>query len=192
MRDGKILTAGVRTASSIARNPGMIHEQSPRSGWRGYACMHLHSLRLRQGLVGSVAERRIGRLFALAPPHGFFLGHLEFYRLQASSLVGSVAKRLVRGTPAGTPPMGAGLDFKGQRLAIANDRFFGHDGQPTCGPASLRDGNRKNSARSGCRNFNGRMLGNRQGRRRISGFLRPLRRHTIHECHRKPAKKEER
>ena len=149
-------------------------------------------LRLRQGLVGAVAERWLGRLFALAPPHGFFLGNFELHRLHAGSLVSSVTKRLMRGTPAGTPPMGAGLHFKGQRLGIANDRFFGHGRHLTGGRTSLRDGNGENSARCGCRRLNGRTIRKLQCRGRVIRLLIPLGWHVRHECHRKPSQKEER
>ena len=84
------------------------------------------SLRLGQRLVGAVAERWIGGVFALAPPHRLFFGDLEFHRLKAGALVGAITKRLARGASARTPPISPRFDFQGQWLRITNYRFFAH------------------------------------------------------------------
>ena len=79
-----------------------------------------------QFLVRAIAQRRAGGLLALAPPHRGLLGNLEFHRLQPCALVGAIAKRLRRGSPTRTPPIGAGFNFEGKRFGITHNRFVRH------------------------------------------------------------------
>lgn len=97
-------------------------------------------IRADEGFVRAVAQWRISGLPALAKPESFFLGNLDFHRLQAGALVRAVTERLVGGTPAGAPPIDAGIDFQGQRLGIANDWFFSHAAEAARPKGSLRDG----------------------------------------------------
>lgn len=46
--------------------------------------------------MGTIAERRFGSVFALAPPEGLLFRNLDLHRLQPGSLVGSIAKRRMR------------------------------------------------------------------------------------------------
>jgi hypothetical protein len=93
--------------------------------------------------VAAIAERRLGRVFALAPPEGLFLGDFDFHRLQAGALVGAVAKRLVGGPAAGAPEIHPGFDFKRKRLGITYNRFLGHEGETVPSDSPTRDGNER-------------------------------------------------
>ena len=68
----------------------------------------------------------------LAVAEGDLLGFLDgdFLRREAGALVAAIAERLVGGSPAGTPPVIAGLEIEHRRLLVGNDRFgvvgFGH------------------------------------------------------------------
>ena len=98
-------------------------ENQPRSFRNG----NLSGIRdLGQMLVRAIAKWRVPGLLTLAPPDGFFLGDFVFHRLQSRPFVGTIAKRRVPRAPAGAPPMGPGLNFEGEWLGIANDRFFRH------------------------------------------------------------------
>lgn len=74
----------------------------------------------------AVAEWRVFRFLALAPPDGLSLQHLVFHGLQAGAFVGAVAKRWMAGSSAGAPPVNSGLDFERQWFEIANDRIGRH------------------------------------------------------------------
>jgi len=65
-------------------------------------------------------------VLALAPPDGRLFRNLEFHGLQAGSLVGAVAERLMGRATAGTPPMQARFDFESEGLSITDHRFFRH------------------------------------------------------------------
>ncbi len=84
---------------------------------------------LRQGFVGTIAEWRICSVFALAPPHRFFLGNLVFQGLETSPLVRTIAKWRMSGATAGAPPMNARFDFQREWLGITNDGLLGHGSQ---------------------------------------------------------------
>lgn len=73
-----------------------------------------------------IAKRWRSGLLALAPPNGGFLGNLELHRLQAGAFVGTVAKRLLGGPTAGTPPVGSGFNFEGKGFGVTDFRFFSH------------------------------------------------------------------
>lgn len=78
--------------------------------------------------MGTIAQRRIAGMLALAPPDGGFLGNFKFNRLQASAFVGTVAKRLLGSPSTGTPPIGSGFHFEGEGLGITDFGFFSHIG----------------------------------------------------------------
>ena len=61
--------------------------------------------------MAAVAERRVLRVFATAPRHGFGLGDFRFQRREARALVRAVAKRLALGPAARAPEVSAGFNF---------------------------------------------------------------------------------
>lgn len=137
--------------------------------------------------MGPVAQRGIGGLFAQAPPYGLFFGHFEFHGLQSSALVGAVAKRLLGGPPARTPPMRSRFNFKRQRLPITNQWFFSHRDDNLLRFVSMRDENwsmpRQRVGRHGLNHvagFRGR------GCHLLFDSQVSLRRQMIHEGDRKP------
>lgn len=83
-------------------------------------------------------------MFALAPPHRFFLGHFVFHGLQPGALVRTIAKRWMTGTATRAPPVHACLDFERQRFRIADQRFFSHAFEAERIKRSTRGGNRQN------------------------------------------------
>jgi len=65
----------------------------------------------RQLRVASVAERRVLRMLAAAPRHGFGLLDFRFQRREAGAFVRAVAKRLASGFAARAPEISAGFGF---------------------------------------------------------------------------------
>lgn len=76
--------------------------------------------------VGAVAERWASGSLALAKVESGFLGDLQFLRLQAGSLVGTVAERAVARPSTGAPPVGSGFQLKLDRLSVGAFRFLRH------------------------------------------------------------------
>src|SRR5208282_3729928 len=72
-----------------------------------------------QGRMRSIAERRGAGMLAAAPGDGLCFGDVHFFRREAGAFVRAVAKGLALGTPAGAPPISAGLGFLYER------RFLG-------------------------------------------------------------------
>lgn len=83
-------------------------------------------VRRRQIFVCAIAQGWIGRVLALAPPHGFLFRHFVFHRLQAGAPMRAIAKGRMARPAARTPPMHASLHFKCQRLGVTDPWFFTH------------------------------------------------------------------
>jgi len=127
-------------------------------------------------------------MFALAPPHGFLLGHLVFHRLEACAFVGTITERLAGGTPTGTPPISAGFHFKRQRFRVTNDCFFRHTRVDTPGCSLMRGGNWKTPGLSASIAIlePGLLLGD-QGSGISVRLLIVLRRHLVTKSHHEPS-----
>ena len=73
--------------------------------------------------MGTVAKRRVFRMLARAPGHGFGLGDFRLLWSEARAFVRAVTERLGLGTPARTPPIGAGLDLLDDGKFLEDGRF---------------------------------------------------------------------
>ena len=71
----------------------------------------------RQLVVRAIAIRRIFGVLAIAEPDAAGLREHKLDRGAAGALVGAVAKRRVPGAATAAPPVGASLEFEGDRHA---------------------------------------------------------------------------
>jgi hypothetical protein len=78
-----------------------------------------------EGLVGTVAERWILGLFAIAEPDFLCFGQGEFLWTESGALVGAITVWLMTAEAAGAPPVVSGWEFNGHGLLVVNlwERF---------------------------------------------------------------------
>lgn len=73
--------------------------------------------------MATVAEGWLLRSFALAEGDLLLFFYRELHRFEACILVGTIAKGLLSGVAAGTPPVAAGFKFLDGGLGICNASF---------------------------------------------------------------------
>jgi hypothetical protein len=77
----------------------------------------------RQLCMVPVAERRVLRVLATAPRHGFRFLDFRFQRRETGAFVRAVAKRLAFGFAARAPEISAGFSFLNDGGFLGNDWF---------------------------------------------------------------------
>lgn len=75
-------------------------------------------------LVGTVAEGRDFRMFALAPSHIFCLANFDLHGRELGSFVGTIAEGLRLGLSASAPVIGSFFGLFNGRGFLSNDGSF--------------------------------------------------------------------